>query len=128
VNYLLDTHVLLWAAGDPDRISAPVRALLEDAVNTLHFSAASLWEIVIKKALGRDDFRVDPVRLRRLLVANGWNELAVASDHALAVGALPPLHRDPFDRILLAQARSEGLQLITADRQLQQYGDGIVAA
>jgi PIN domain nuclease of toxin-antitoxin system len=128
VNYLLDTHVLLWAAGDPDRISAPVRALLEDAVNTLHFSAASLWEIVLKKALGRDDFRVDPVRLRRLLVANGWNELAVASDHALAVGALPPLHRDPFDRILLAQARSEGLQLITADRQLQQYGDGIVAA
>ena len=128
MSYLLDTHVLLWAAGDPERISAPVRALLEDEATTLHFSAASLWEIVIKRGLGRDDFRVDPARLRRLLAANGWNELAVTSDHALAVEALPALHGDPFDRILLAQARSEGLHLVTADRQLLRYGEGIVAA
>lgn len=128
MKYLLDTHVLLWAAGDPDRISTPVRELLEDDANSLHFSAASIWEVVIKRGLGREDFCVDPARLRRLLVANGWNELPVASDHALAVEALPPLHKDPFDRILLAQARTEGLQLVTADRQLLRYGMGVVQA
>lgn len=128
MRLLLDTHVLLWAAGDPDRIASPVRELLEDQASSLYFSSASVWEVVIKRALGRDDFSVDPARLRRLLVANGWIELPVTSDHALAVAALPPLHRDPFDRILLAQARTERLQLVTADRRLLEYGDGIIAA
>ena len=128
MRYLLDTHVLLWAAGDPGRIPGPLRMLLEEKGSSLHFSSASIWEIVIKRGLGRPDFHVDPVRLRRLLVANGWNEVPVSSDHALAVEALPPLHEDPFDRILLAQARTERLRLVTADRQLQQYGEGIVGA
>jgi PIN domain nuclease of toxin-antitoxin system len=118
---LLDTHLLLWAAGQPDRLSRSARTLLEDSANVLAFSAASLWEIVIKRDLGRDDFRVEPRRLRRGLRDAGYQELPITSDHALAVGLLPPLHRDPFDRMLIAQATSEGAQLLTVDPVLAQY-------
>lgn len=128
MKLLLDTHVLLWAAGEPDKLSAAARALLLDEGNSLYFSAASIWEVVIKRGLGRDDFRVDPVRLRRLLVLNGYSEVPVLSDHALAVAELPPLHRDPFDRVLIAQARAEGMRLVTADDQLALYGDAILPA
>lgn len=127
MKLLLDTHVLLWAAGEPDKLSEAVRSLLLDESNSLFFSSASIWEIVIKRGLGRDDFRVDPIRLRRMLVMNGYTEISVASDHALAVDGLPLLHKDPFDRILLAQARTEGLSLVTSDAQLVRYGDGIIA-
>lgn len=127
MKLLLDTHVLLWAAGEPDKLSEAVRSLLLDESNSLFFSSASIWEIVIKRGLGRDDFRVDPIRLRRMLVMNGYMEISVASDHALAVDGLPLLHKDPFDRILLAQARTEGLSLVTSDAQLVRYGDGIIA-
>lgn len=126
MKLLLDTHVLLWAAGEPDKLSETSRLLLQDETNDLFFSSASIWEIVIKRGLGRDDFRVDPLRLRKMLVMNGYTEISVASDHALAVDGLPPLHKDPFDRILLAQARTEGLSLITADEQLTRYGEGII--
>lgn len=125
MNLLLDTHVLLWAAGQPERLSAPVRELLLDPMRTLYFSSASLWEIAIKSTLGRSDFSVDPRRLWRMLLANGYRELPVASEHAVAVAELPPLHKDPFDRILLAQARTEGIELLTADAVLVQYGEGI---
>lgn len=128
MRLLLDTHVLLWAAGEPEKLSEPARRLLLDESNDLFFSSASIWEIVIKRSLGRDDFRIDPYRLRKMLVMNGYTEIAVASDHALAVDGLPLLHKDPFDRILLAQARSEGLSLVTADEQLAKYGDGIIIA
>lgn len=128
MKLLLDTHVLLWAASEPDRLSESTRVLLLDEANCLHFSSASIWEIVIKRGLGREDFRVDPVRLRRLLVLNGYGEVPVTSDHALAVAQLPPLHRDPFDRVLIAQARSEGMRLVTADDQVGRYGDGILPA
>lgn len=127
MKLLLDTHLLLWAAGVPEKLSETARELILDSGNTLYFSSASIWEIVIKKGLGREDFRVDPVRLRMLLVANGYEEMAIESDHALAVDLLPPLHEDPFDRILLAQARVERLLLMTADTQLLTYGDGVVA-
>ena len=127
MRLLVDTCVLLWAAGTPDRIPGEMRSRLEDEASTLYFSPASLWEIVIKRALGRDDFRVDPSRLRLMLVAHGWNELPISADHVLAVGALPALHRDPFDRVLLAQARSEGLQLLTVDARLHQYGAGVLS-
>lgn len=126
MKLLLDTHVLLWAAGEPDKLSETSRLLLQDETNDLFFSSASIWEIVIKRGLGRDDFRVDPLRLRKMLVMNGYTEISVASDHALAVDGLPPLHKDPFDRILLAQARTEGLSLVTADEQLTKYGEGII--
>lgn len=121
MKLLLDTHLLLWAAGQPERLSAEARRLLEDPRNVLHFSAASIWEIAIKRSLGRDDFRVEPRVLRRGLLDNGYEELAISSEHALATDALPPLHKDPFDRILLAQALSEGITLLTADATVAAY-------
>ena len=107
MKLLLDTHILLWSAGQPEKLSGEARSLLLDTSNVLFFSAASIWEIVIKRGLGRDDFKVDPLRLLKQLVINGYEEVAVSSDHSLAVEALPLLHKDPFDRILIAQARTE---------------------
>jgi PIN domain nuclease of toxin-antitoxin system len=95
--------------------------MLEDPAHTPVFSVASLWELLIKRALGRPDFTVQPAVLRRALLDGGWQELAIEAHHALAVASLPPLHRDPFDRLLLAQASADGLLLITADQQLAQY-------
>jgi PIN domain nuclease of toxin-antitoxin system len=95
--------------------------MLEDPNHTPVFSVASLWELVIKRALGRPDFTVQPAVLRRALLDGGWQELAIEAHQALAVASLPPLHRDPFDRLLLAQASADGLLLITADQQLAQY-------
>jgi len=125
MNLLLDTHILLWAAGQPDSLPPQARELLLDPANSLAFSSASLWEIVIKRSLGRPDFTVDPRRLWRLLLAHGYREIAVTGEHTLAVGELPDLHRDPFDRILIAQARVEGLMLLTADAAVGNYGEGI---
>jgi PIN domain nuclease of toxin-antitoxin system len=121
VKLLLDTQVLLWAAGQPERLSAAARRLLSNRRNELLFSAASLWEIAIKKSLGRKDFRVEPRLLRRGLLDNGYSELSVTSVHAVSIDALPPLHKDPFDRLLLAQATNEGITLLTADEQLARY-------
>lgn len=126
MKLLLDTHILLWSAGQPEKLSDEARSLLLDTSNVLFFSAASIWEIVIKRGLGRDDFKVDPLRLLKQLVINGYEEVAVSSDHALAVETLPPLHKDPFDRILIAQARAEGMRLLTADSQVSLYGKGIM--
>ena len=125
MKLLLDTQLLLWAAGDPDRLSRVARKLLEDPRNQLLFSAASLWEIAIKHALGRKDFRVEPRVLRRGLLDNGYDELPVTSQHAVSVDVLPAIHGDPFDRILLAQALVEGITLITADKLLARYGDPV---
>jgi PIN domain nuclease of toxin-antitoxin system len=121
VKLLLDTHVLLWAAGRPERLSTGAKRLLNNPKNELIFSAASLWEIAIKRSLGRDDFRVEPRVLRRALLDNGYAELPITSEHAVGVESLPDLHRDPFDRILLAQALCEGVTLVTADAQLARY-------
>jgi PIN domain nuclease of toxin-antitoxin system len=125
VILLLDTHLLLWAAGTPERLSAEAHALLQDTGNELAFSAASLWEIEIKRGLGRPDFRVDPRRLRQGLLANRYREVPVTGEHAIALGRLPPLHKDPFDRILVAQAEVEGLHLLTSDRLVGQYGGAV---
>lgn len=118
---LLDTHLLLWASGQPDRLSAEARVLLNDPQNELVFSAASLWEITIKSGLGRDDFQVEPRLLRRGLLDNGYRELAITSAHAVAVNSLPPTHKDPFDRMLIAQAIFEGITLLTSDAVVAQY-------
>jgi PIN domain nuclease of toxin-antitoxin system len=125
LNLLLDTHLLLWAASEPQRLTAKARTLLLDPANHLLFSAASLWEITIKNGLERSDFNVDPRRLWRMLVINGYRELPVTSEHTVAVNGLPHLHKDPFDRILVAQARVEGLTLLTADKLVAKYGDGV---
>jgi PIN domain nuclease of toxin-antitoxin system len=121
VKLLLDTQILLWAAGQPARLSAAARKLLRDPRNELLFSAASLWEIAIKNTLGREDFRVEPRLLRRGLLDNGYTELPITGQHAVSIDVLPPLHKDPFDRLLLAQALTEGLTLLTADAQLARY-------
>jgi PIN domain nuclease of toxin-antitoxin system len=121
VKLLLDTQLILWAAGQPERLSARARKLLDDPRNELLFSAASLWEIAIKATLGREDFRVEPRLLRRGLLDNGYVELPVTSQHAVGIDTLPPRHEDPFDRLLLAQALSEGVVLITTDAQLARY-------
>ena len=121
MSLLLDTHVLLWAAGVPERLPAAARAMIEEPGTELFFSAASLWEVVIKNGLGRADFSVDPHLLRQGLLENGYTELAVTGGHVLAVGLLPPIHKDPFDRILVAQARSEGITLLTADEIVGRY-------
>ena len=121
MKLLLDTQILLWAAGQPERLSAPARKLLSNRRNELLFSAASLWEIAIKKTLGREDFRVEPRLLRRGLLDHGYAELPVTSQHGVSIDALPPLQKDPFDRLLLAQATCEGITLLTADAQLARY-------
>jgi len=118
---LVDTHLLLWSASQPERLSAKSRQLLESPVSELWFSAASMWEIAIKRELGRDDFRVEPRRLRRGLIDGGWRELAITSEHAVATLDLPPLHKDPFDRLLIAQAHVEGITLLTSDCIVAQY-------
>jgi PIN domain nuclease of toxin-antitoxin system len=121
LKLLCDTHLLLWAALQPARLSSIARALLSDQSNDLLFSSASLWEVTIKHGRGRADFQVDPRLLRRGLLDNGYSELAITGLHALAVGSLPELHKDPFDRILLAQAMVEGITLLTSDSFLGQY-------
>ena len=125
MKLLLDTHVLIWAAGDPDRLSADARALIADTDNELFFSAASLWEVAIKSGLGREDFAVDARLLRRGLLDNGYSELPVASEHAVAIAGLPPIHKDPFDRLLIAQSIVEGIILLTADEIVSQYAGPI---
>jgi PIN domain nuclease of toxin-antitoxin system len=121
VNILLDTHLLLWSTSESRRLSAEARRLIGDAANELIFSVASLWETAIKSAQGRDDFRVDVQLLRRRLLSNGYSELTVTGEHAIAAGGLPPLHNDPFDRMLVAQSIVEGITLLTVDPQIARY-------
>jgi len=119
---LLDTHLLLWAAQGSDRLSPLVRDYLRDPTADPVFSVASLWEVVIKSGLGRADFAVSALALREGLLAGGYAELQITAPHTLAVGALPPIHGDPFDRMLIAQAAVEGCPLWTADSRLMDYG------
>jgi PIN domain nuclease of toxin-antitoxin system len=141
VKLLLDTHLLLWAAENPNRLSATARDLIADPANEPLFSAASLWEIGIKFAqgrqdlgrqdlgrqdlgrqdLGRQDFTYDPRSLRRDLLDHGYTEVPVTGEHANAVLTLPRLHRDPFDRLLIAQSIVEGIILLTADPTMARY-------
>ena len=121
MKVLLDTHLLLWAAGQPELLSQEARDLLDDPMNELLFSAANLWEVTIKRALDRDDFQVNPRLLRRGLLDNGYGELAITSEHAIAVELLPPIHKDPFDRILIAQSMVEGITLLTSDPLVARY-------
>lgn len=121
MKLLLDTHLLLLAAEDAKQLPRAGRALLQDLENELLFSAASLWEITIKRGLGRQDFQVDPRVLRRALLDNGYTELAITSEHAINIDRLPSTHKDPFDRLLVAQATVEGITLVTNDARLARY-------
>lgn len=122
MKLLLDTNLLLWAAAAPERLSPRAVARLEAPGDRLVFSAASLWEVAIKAGLGRSDFTVDPRRLRQGLIDNGYEELAVTGAHAAALVDLPSIHKDPFDRILIAQAKVEDLCFLTVDSTLASYG------
>jgi len=121
MKFLLDTHLLLWIAGDTKRLSAKARKLITEPTSELFFSAASLWEIAIKRGLGRDDFKVDARLLRRGLLDNGYREIPIGSEHVVAIDSLPPIHKDPFDRMLIAQAMVEGITLLTSDAVVAQY-------
>jgi PIN domain nuclease of toxin-antitoxin system len=121
VKILADTHILLWASDRPEGLSKAARLLLSDVGNDLFFSPMSIWEVAVKGALGRKDFQFDPRVLRRNLLDNNYLELPLTSDHALAVQGLPPIHKDPIDRLLIAQATVEGILLLTADRQIARY-------
>ena len=123
MRLLLDTHLLLWALAEPDRLDATTKAVLEDASNEVLFSAASLWEIAIKAALGRFDFAFDPQQILRAALDTGFVELPVRSEAAALVAKLQPHHRDPFDRLLIAQAMSEPVRFYTADPLLPPYSE-----
>ena len=122
MRLLLDTHLLVWAGTEPSRLSSAATVLMGDPANTLLFSAVSVAEVAIKNALGRPDFKVEPRQFRALLLDNGYLELPLTGEHAIAVAALPPIHKDPFDRMLIAQALAEGVRLVSADAAMAAYG------
>lgn len=123
MRVLLDTHVLLWALAEPRRLDRETRATIESGDTEVLFSAASIWEIAIENGLGRSDSAFDPAEISRAALETGFTELAVRSNAAALVAQLPALHRDPFDRILVAQAIVEPATLYTADQQLVPYSD-----
>jgi PIN domain nuclease of toxin-antitoxin system len=120
---LLDTQILLWSLREPDRIPKRICAELADRSREVFFSAASIWEIGIKASLGRSDFQVKPADVWRLAILAGFAELTVTSAHGAAVADLPWHHRDPFDRLLIAQALSLPARLLTADPILLRYSE-----
>jgi PIN domain nuclease of toxin-antitoxin system len=127
MNLILDTHLLIWGATADKRLSPYAKALIGDKANNLWFSSASIWEAAIKTALGRADFRHDVGQLRAGLLANGYKELAIAARHTVTYRDIPAYHRDPFDRLLVAQAVSEGMILATSDAVLAKYGPMVIA-
>ena len=120
MNLLLDTHVFLWWVGEPPRLAEEAKAAIADPGTLVYVSAASAWEISIKRSLGRIDMRDEEFLYG--LRESGFAELTVTAEHGLAAGALPLHHRDPFDRMLIAQALTEGMRLVTHDRAIASYG------
>lgn len=121
MKVLLDTHLLLWSSEDASQLSTAAIAIIDDPGITLVFSVVSIWEVAIKRGLGRANFRTDSRVLRRALLDNGYEELTVLGAHTVAVEGLPPIHKDPFDRLLIAQATVEGITLATADAVMARY-------
>jgi PIN domain nuclease of toxin-antitoxin system len=126
VRFLLDTSILLWAAFEDPKLSPDARAHLTEAGVKRYFSVASLWETAIKTSLGRSDFCVDVKRLRRLALDNGYEELNITIDHLETLMGLANIHKDPFDRLLIAQAKTEGMTLLTSDSIMATYGGDIL--
>ena len=122
MRILLDTHLVLWSVAHSRRLPREARALILDEVNEVFYSAASVWEVAIKSALRRRDFRADPSVLVRALAQSGFSELPVTAAHAARVAGLPAIHRDPFDRLLVAQSLAEPMTLLTNDAALARYG------
>ena len=123
MKLLIDTHLLLRAAANT--LPKKAAAYFLDDENELYFSSASIWEIVIKNSLGRPDFQIDPFLFYKGLLDNGYTELYITSQHTLMIADLPMFHKDPFDRILAAQAKAEGAALLTTDSVLSDYSQTI---
>jgi PIN domain nuclease of toxin-antitoxin system len=121
MKILIDSHLLVWLSAATAKLPLDARKLIEDKEHRLFFSSASIWELTVKHSLGKNDIPVHPRVLHAALIENGFEELPVTSAHALSVGALPPVHKDPFDRILVAQSIAEGMLLLTSDEILAQY-------
>jgi len=121
VKLLLDTHLLLWSADKSPRLSTGAKKLIDDSSNEIVFSVATIWEVAIKNSKGMPDFRVDPAVLRNGALNSGYAELGVSGAHAITVASLMPIHKDPFDRLLIAQAIVEGITLLTADATISRY-------
>ncbi|MDI3258817.1 MAG: type II toxin-antitoxin system VapC family toxin [Sinobacteraceae bacterium] len=125
MRILLDTHLLLWAMAESRKLPRAVRTQLLDPANEIYYSAASLWEIAVKSGLRRKDFRIDPEALVGALRESGFIELPITAMHAVGVARLPPIHKDPFDRLLVAQSMAEPMTLLTNDAALADYWDGV---
>lgn len=125
-RYLLDTPTLIWAAGEPERLNDYVISILSNDSYRFYFSAVSIQEIAIKSALNRPDFYIDAKALTEGLIAAGYLELPVMSEHAYQLVGLPDMHRDPFDRMLVSQAKAEGLNLITNDGNIIKHCAGYI--
>jgi len=123
MRLLLDTHLLIWALNEPQRLNATTRAILEDEAHEVLFSVASIWEIAIKSANGRAEFAIDPQEVLNAAIRTGFIELQIRSDAAVQVGKLPLHHRDPFDRLLIAQAMIEPVRFYTSDPMLPPYSE-----
>ena len=125
MRYLLDTQLAIWTEISPELLPNRARAIIENSDHEFAFSVACLWEAVIKTARGRPDFNIDVRLLRGQWLAEGMNELNITAAHVLAVADLPAHHSDPFDRVMLAQAKVEGMRLLTTDRRLARYGSPV---
>jgi len=123
MRILLDTHVLIWAVADSDRLTPDIAEVLQETANDVLFSAASIWEIAIKYRLKQPRFMYEPNEIARVALETGFVELPVHAAVAASVATLPLHHRDPFDRLLVAQALAEPAALFTADAQLEPYSD-----
>ncbi len=121
MTFLLDTHFVIWIPIGEHRIGKAGRTILSNPANTFLFSAASLWEIAIKRTRWGRSFAYDPRALRKHMLANGYVELPVDGSHAVAVDSLPLIHKDPFDRLLISQAMIEGITLLTRDTTIAKY-------
>ena len=123
MHLLLDTHILLWTLLEPYKLSRTVRDYLDGDNHVVHFSAASIWELSIKAGLGRTNFRATPRQIHASALHADFVELPITAAATLGVADLPMHHRDPFDRLLIAQARLLGARLCTVDRRMRLYGD-----
>lgn len=121
MNYLLDTHIVIWLAREPQKLSPKIIEILENQSNQIYFSSINLWEIALKSGLKRSDFKFDVIKLHQLLLENGFLELPVTSKYAKTIELLPEIHKDPFDRMLIAQAMIENYCLITDDDKIALY-------
>lgn len=127
MKYLLDTHILLWATTNSDKLSQRARDIIANPDNDIYFSTVSIWEIAIKMGLGKLQLPISTAAFRRVLLDNQYLELNINSKHAILTETLPPIHKDPFDRMLIAQAQSEGFTLISADNYVIAYGNMVLA-